>query len=141
MPIFSKETKVAILGAAHLKTESVDVPEWGDGVVVIVSEMSGVARDAYYAKHKADDKDAPISAVQADLLLATVVDDAGALVLDESDIAALRAQGSAALDRVADAAMRLNGMKPGAVEEAVKNSAAATSGDSGSASQPASENQ
>ncbi|MEM5325173.1 hypothetical protein VSR34_00995 [Paraburkholderia sp. JHI2823] len=140
MQIFSKETKAAILAAARLKTESVPVPEWGDGVVVIVTEMSGVARDAYYAKHKGE-KDVPISIVQADLLISTVVDESGTPVFDESDVETLRAQGSAALDRVADAAMRLNGMRPNAVEEAAKNSAAAPSGDSGSNSPATSESQ
>lgn len=130
MPILSKETKVAILGAIHLKTESVDVPEWGDGVTVIVSEMSGLARDAFYAKK--DGGKVPISQSQADLLLATVVDESGSLVLDESDIANLRAQGTAVMDRVVAVAVRLNGMQPAAVEDAAKNSAAAPSGDSGS---------
>ncbi|MFM0330654.1 hypothetical protein [Paraburkholderia strydomiana] len=130
MPILSKETKTAVLGAAHLKTETVDVPEWGDGVTVIVSEMSGLARDAFYAKREAGK--VPISESQASLLLATVVDESGALVLDESDIANLRAQGTAAIDRIANVAIRLNGMQPAAVEDAVKNSAAAPSGDSGS---------
>ncbi|PQV50971.1 hypothetical protein [Paraburkholderia sp. BL21I4N1] len=132
MPILSKETKAAILGAVHLKTESVDVPEWGDGVSVHVSEMSGLARDAFYAQRQAGK--VPISESQAGLLLATVVDESGALVLDESDIANLRAQGTAAIDRIAAVAIRLNGMQPTAVEDAVKNSAAAPSGDSGSSS-------
>ncbi|WOD19839.1 hypothetical protein [Paraburkholderia kirstenboschensis] len=130
MPILSKETKTAVLSAAHLKTETVDVPEWGDGVTVIVSEMSGLARDAFYAKREAGK--VPISESQASLLLATVVDESGALVLDESDVANLRAQGTAAIDRIANVAIRLNGMQPAAVEDAVKNSAAAPSGDSGS---------
>jgi hypothetical protein len=129
VPILSKDTKAAVLGAAHLKTESVDVPEWGDGVTVIVSEMSGLARDAFYAKREAGK--VPISESQASLLLATVVDESGALVLDESDIANLRAQGTAAIDRIANVAIRLNGMQQAAVEDAVKNSAAAPSGDSG----------
>jgi hypothetical protein len=132
VPILSKETKAAILGAIHLKTESVDVPEWGDGVTVIVSEMSGLARDAFYAKKEAGK--VPISESQADLLLATVVDESGALVLDGSDIANLRAQGTAVMDRIVAVAVRLNGMQPAAVEDAVKNSSAAPSGDSGSSS-------
>ncbi|MFP3564692.1 hypothetical protein [Paraburkholderia sp. SIMBA_030] len=132
MPILSKETKVAILGAAHLKTESVDVPEWGDGVSILVSEMSGLARDAFFAKKEGGK--VPISQSQADLLLATVVDETGALVLDESDVANLRAQGTAVLDRIAAVAVRINGMEPAAVETAVKNSEAAPSGDSGSSS-------
>lgn len=132
MPILSKETKTAILGAIHLKTESVDVPEWGDGVTLIVSEMSGHARDAFYAKKETGK--VSISQSQADLLLATVVDEAGALVLDESDVSSLQAQGSAVLDRIVAVAVRINGMQPAAVEEAVKNSEAAPSGDSGSSS-------
>jgi hypothetical protein len=139
VPILSKETKAAILGAAHLKTESVDVPEWGDGVTLRVSEMSGLARDAFYAKKEGGK--VSISQSQADLLLATVVDESGALVLDESDVAALQAQGSAVLDRIVAVAVRINGMQPAAVEDAVKNSEAAPSGDSGSNSASTSESQ
>lgn len=133
MPILSKANKIAILDGARLKTETVDVPEWGDGVTVIVSEMSGLARDALYAKKK-EGSEISISESQADLLLVTVVDDAGELVFDGADIAALRAQSSAAVNRIADVAMRLNGMTPKAVEDTAKNSAAAPSGDSGSSS-------
>ena len=137
MPILSKETKIAILGAAHLKTESVDVPEWGDGVSVLVSEMSGLARDAFYAKKEGGK--VSISQSQADLLLATVVDESRALVLDESDVAALQAQGSAVIDRIVAVAVRINGMQTAAVEAAAKNSEAAPSGDSGSSSASTSE--
>jgi len=133
VPILTKDTKAAILSAVHLKTESVDVPEWGDGVTVLVSEMSGLSRDVFYAKKEAVAKP-PISESQASLLLATVVDETGALVLDESDVASLRAQSSVAMDRIVAVAVKLNGMAPAAVEDAVKNSAAAPSGDSGSSS-------
>ncbi|MHA7342503.1 hypothetical protein [Burkholderia pseudomallei] len=132
MPILSKDNKGAILGAAHLKTESVDVPEWGDGVSVIVSEMSGLARDAFYAKKEAK-KDMPISESQAALLVATVVDESGAPVLDEADIESLRAQSTTALDRIVAVAVRINGLQANAADDAAKNSAAAPSGDSGSA--------
>lgn len=128
MPVLTKESKAAILAAAHLKTESVDVPEWGEGVTVLVSEMSGLARDAFFLKKEAGKR--PISESQADLLLATVVDESGALVLDESDVAGLQAQGAIAMDRIAAVAVRLNGMGPAAVEDAVKNFDAAPSGDS-----------
>lgn len=131
MPTLSKETKSAILGAARLKTETVAVPEWGDGVTVIVSELSGLARDAFHAR-KDMNKSVPISESQADLLIATIVDESGALVFDESDIAALRAQSIGAIDRLVAVAVRLNGMQANAVEEVVKNSEAAPSGVSGS---------
>ncbi|CAJ2880310.1 Uncharacterised protein [Burkholderia pseudomallei] len=132
MPILSKDNKGAILGAAHLKTESVDVPEWGEGVSVIVSEMSGLARDAFYAKKEAK-KDMPISESQAALLVATIVDESGAPVLDEADVESLRAQSTTALDRIVAVAVRINGLQANAADDAAKNSAAAPSGDSGSA--------
>lgn len=139
MSVLTKESKLAILSTAHLKTESVPVPEWGEGVTVLVSEMSGVARDAFFLKKGAGK--VPISESQADLLLATVVDESGELILDESDVAALRAQGAIAMDRIAAVAVRLNGMGPAAVEDAVKNSAAAPSGDLPSDSASTSESQ
>ncbi|WP_175837100.1 hypothetical protein [Burkholderia anthina] len=133
MPTFSKENKRAILDGTRLKTEPVDVPEFGEGVQMIVSEMSGLARDAFIS-NQAERLKAPLSEQQAELLLLTVVDDVGELVLDAGDIVALRAQSCFALDRVAGAAMRINGMQPKATEEAAKNSEAAPSGDSGSGS-------
>ena len=130
MTTFSRDTKAAILGTAKLKTETVDVPEWGDGVSVIVSEMSGLARDAFYVTQGG--QKLSVSEQQARLLLATVVDESGAAILDEADIPALRSQGAAVLDRLGAISMRLNGMGPAAVSDAVKNSEAAPSGDSGS---------
>ena len=131
MPTLSKETKGAILDGARLKTEIVEVPELGAGVQVIVCEMSGLSRDAFIAQ-QAQRKNAPLSEAQAELLVLTVVDERGELVFDAGDVAALRAQSFVALNRIADAAMILNGMKPNAVEDAAKNSGAAPSGDSGS---------
>lgn len=138
MPILSKEAKAAILGAVNLKTESVDVPEWGNGVTVLVSEMSGTARDAFYSAREGAAKQS-ISESQAKLLLATVVDESGAPVFDESDIDGLRAQSNVVLDRIAGVAMRLNSMAPAAVEEAAKNSAAGQKSDSGTGSASTSE--
>jgi hypothetical protein len=130
MNIFSRENKVAILGVSHLRTERVDVPEWG--VSVIVAEMSGLARDAFYAKKK--ERELSISESQADLLCATLIDETGAPVLDESDIARLQVQSSTVLDRLATVAVRINGLEPNAVDEAKKNSETIQPEDSGSAS-------
>ncbi|KOR22818.1 hypothetical protein [Burkholderia cenocepacia] len=138
MPTLSKETKHDILDSTRLKTERVPVPEFGEDMVVIVSEMSGLARDSFISNQDQRLK-APVSEQQAALLLLTVVDESGELVLSDGDIPALRAQSFSALDRIADAAMRLNGMQPKAVEEAAKNSVAAPSGDSGSGSASTSE--
>lgn len=39
-------TREQILGAQDIKSELVDVPEWGEGAQVRVGMMSGTARDA-----------------------------------------------------------------------------------------------
>lgn len=129
MTTLTRDTKSAIL-SGRLKTEVVEVPEWGEGVAVIVSEMSGAARDVFYAGQ--DGKTLTVSEQQARLLIATLVDESGALLLDETDIDHLRTQGAGILDRLGTVAMRVNGMQPKATEEAAKNSEAAQSGDSGS---------
>lgn len=132
MNILSRATKAAIFAVAHLKSECVDVPEWGEGVSVIVSEMSGLARDAFYAKK--DGTKVPISQSQADLLIATIVDESGVPVFDDTDVPMLRLLPSALLDRLATIAVRINGMGATAVEDAVKNSGAGQKSDSATGS-------
>lgn len=121
-------TREQILGADDLKSEVVDVPEWGGSVRV--SMMSGVARDAFQTSIQ--DSDKSISYFQNSLIVATVVGDDGAPLFAMSDLTALRAKSAAAVTRVANVAERLNGFGAKAVETAEKNSEAAPSGDSGS---------
>ncbi len=138
MPILSKESKNQILSGSHLKTEVVQVPEWGADVAVIVSEMSGLTRDLWRRGGESTSKK-EVSESFAELIAATVVDESGALVFDAGDIAQIRALGSDVLDRIAGVAIRINGLHASAVEEAAKNSAAAPSGVSGSSSPATSE--
>lgn len=129
-------SKAAILAAVDLKTEDVDVSEWGG--TVRVAMMSGKARDDFYAQQ--GDEKVAYSLFSARVLVATVVDEDGQPVFEEADIEALRAKSQAAMDRVLAVALRLNGLGPTALEEAEKNSDAAPSGDSGSDSPSPSEN-
>lgn len=117
-----------ILGAVDAKTEDFDVPEWGGSVRIAV--MSGDARDALQAS-LADNK--ATSFFEAALVVATVVDDSGAQIFTAADIPALRAKSAPVLTRVAEVAMRLNGIGAKAAEDAVKNSGATQSEDSGTA--------
>ncbi|KAI3591656.1 hypothetical protein D9X30_3481 [Cupriavidus sp. U2] len=128
MPILSKK---AILEAADLETKDVEVPEWGGSVRVAV--MSGRDRDEYYARQ--GEGKLPYSLFSASILVATVVDEDGKPLFTAEDIDPLRAKSQAAMDRVLAVALKINGLGPGAIEEAEKNSDAAPSGDSGSASQ------
>ncbi|URF02969.1 phage tail assembly chaperone [Cupriavidus campinensis] len=130
-------SKAAILAAADLKTEDVEVPEWGGSVRVAV--MSGLARDNWISRQ--GDGKVPYSVFTARVLVSTVVDEDGQPVFDEADIETLRGKNQAAMDRVLAVALRLNGLAATAVEEAEKNSDAAQSGDFGSGSPSPSESQ
>jgi hypothetical protein len=121
-------TREQILAADDLKSEEVDVPEWGGSVKVIV--MTGVARDSFQEQMAAGDKS--ISYFQNCLLVATLVDGDDAPLFAAADMDALRLKSAAVVTRVANVAERLNGFGAKVVEDAEKNSKAAPSGSSGS---------
>lgn len=121
-------TRKQILAADDLKSEDVNVPEWGGSVRVTV--MSGTARDAFQERMSISDKS--ISYFHNSLLVATAVGGDGAALFSVADMDALRAKSAAAVTRVATVAERLNGFGVKAVEIAEKNSEAAPSGASGS---------
>lgn len=123
-------SKAEILGAVDIRTEDVPVPEWGG--TVRVSLMSGLARDKLL--ERAGTGSIPVSQYQASILVATVVSEDGQALFDADDVELLRRKSKLALDRVFDAAMRLNALGDEAKDDAEKNSEAAQSGDSGSAS-------
>lgn len=111
-----------ILGALDLKSESVDVPEWGGQV--LVSVMSGAARDALM-----DTLATPQSSsrFQGVMIASTVVDEASKPVFSADDVEALTRKNPDVMARVVSVAMRLNGIGQKAVAEAEKNSDAAPS--------------
>ncbi|WP_213761976.1 hypothetical protein [Caballeronia sp. dw_19] len=121
-------TREQILAADDLKSEDVDVPEWGGSVRVIV--MTGAARDAF--QERMSDTDKSISYFHNNLLVATAVGEDGLPLFTGADMDALRTKSAAAVTRVATVAERLNGFGVKAVETAEKNSEAAPSGSSGS---------
>lgn len=105
-----------ILGADDLRSEVVEVPEWGGSVTV--RTMTGADADRLFELMSQPDgrkkfRDA--------LIVATVVDDAGVPMFTADHVSALRTKSATALKRVADAAMRLNGMASDSVEVAAGN--------------------
>lgn len=95
-----------ILAADDLRREVVPVPEWGGDV--IVSAMTGSARDAWEASIVTKDGKANLADIRAKLAAACIVDESGALLFTPADIPALSAKSSAALDRVVKMSQTLN---------------------------------
>lgn len=107
--------RAAILAADDLAKETVSVPEWGGEV--IISTMTGTARDAWEQSIAGDGKP-NIANIRARLLSFCAVDESGKRLFSEADVDALGAKSGAALDRCVRVAQRLNKI----TEEAVKES-------------------
>ena len=116
-------TKDEILEALDLKSQPVDVAEWGG--TVLVRSMTGADRDAFensMVTVDADGKRKPDMAnLRAKLVALTVVDEANNRLFEVSDVERLALKSAAALERVFDAAQKLNGMGAEQQGEAVKN--------------------
>ncbi|OYD65956.1 UNVERIFIED_ORG: hypothetical protein BDU10_8607 [Burkholderia sp. CF145] len=130
-------TKSDILAADDLKTETVDVPEWGGAVIVRM--MTGTQRDAYEASLMKRDGDGKYRVdtvnMRTKLLVHTVVDEAGRSLFDgDADVLELAGKSSAAIERLFTVAQRLNGLAADSVENAEKNSVSGPSDVSTSAS-------
>lgn len=116
-----------ILGASDIRREQVHVPEWD--ATVEVRGLTGTQR-AKLMKTGFDAKGAvDFEKLYPELLVASVFDpETQQPVFTEADRDSLNGKSGAALERVAQAAMRLSGLSPEAAEQAEKNSVAAPSG-------------
>jgi hypothetical protein len=129
-------SKAEIVAVQDIRTEIVEVPEWGGAVAV--REFTGAERDAFeqsMVKVGADGKrDVDMANMRARLCAVAIVDpDSGDPLFGAAEVAELTRKSGAALDRVFKAAQRINGMAADSVDVAEKNSGAALSGSSTSA--------
>lgn len=122
--------KLAILGIDDLKHEDVEVPAWGGSVRVRV--MTGTERDEFREYMATFADGVPVSTLSAALLVQTCIDESGARLFSMDEMEQLREKSAAALDALANVAMRLNGLGNAAVADAAKNSVSGQSDDSGS---------
>lgn len=118
-------SKAEILAASDLETVTVDVPEWGGAV--IIRAMSGLQRDLYETSlmQKQDDGTYKVNTenMRAKLVCFTAVDEAGTALFSGDELTLLAGKSAAVLERLFDAAQKINGLQQGAVEDAAKNSA------------------
>jgi hypothetical protein len=116
MSLLSKEQ---ILSTSDAKTVSLYIEEWGGDV--IISTMSGHARDQFEASLVGKNGGTNLQNIRAKLAAATIVDEQGNLMFTDKDVAALGKKSAAALDRVFSASQKLNRISDGDVEELAKN--------------------
>ena len=128
-------SKTAILAANDLKSEDIEVPEWGGAVRV--RSFTGRERDAFEAsmvRGEGRDRKVDLTNMRARLVGLTVIDETGQRLFTDEEVDLLGAKSGAALDRVFAVAQKLNGLSGADVEELSKNSSGVPSAVSTSAS-------
>src|SRR3954468_15256349 len=104
-------TREQILQTNDLPSETVAVPEWGDGAEVHVRTMSGTERDGFEQEIiEARKTGAELVNIRARLAVKTVCDSNGTRLFTDEDVEALGKKSGRVLDRIFDAAQRLNGI-------------------------------
>ena len=126
-------SKAEIVQVVDLKTQDVEVPEWGGAVRV--REFTAADRDAFeqsMVKIGADGKrEANMANMRAKLVSMSIVDaETGDLMFTADELELLGRKSAAALDRVFTVAQRLNGLGADDVADAEKNSASGPDGSS-----------
>lgn len=112
-------TRAAILAAEDLKSEIVDVAEWGGSVKVRM--LTGAERDAIGAELIGADGKPDMRTYRLRMVAACMVGDEGAPLFGQDEIADLGRKSAAALQRVYEVAERLNTINPQAIESAEGN--------------------
>ena len=103
-----------ILNAQDIKTEEVDVPEWGG--TVTVKAMDGLERDRFEMSIRDGTEN-----VRSKMAVMTIVDESGKPMFTAGDLDALGRKSGSALGRVFDVASRLAGFTKDEQEKLEKN--------------------
>jgi hypothetical protein len=115
--------KDLILNVNDIKTEEVEIPEWGGKV--LVKAMNGTERDSFEASIvKGTGKDAQVDMdnIRAKLVVRTIVGDDNKRLFNDSDAELLSKKCASALDKVFSVAQKLSGIGEQDLKDMVKNS-------------------
>ena len=136
-------TREAILATTALKTETVDVPEWGGSV--IVSELTGKEKDAWelsmIRRKGKRDFDMDLANARAKLVVRALRTADGQRLFADTDVEALGNLGAGPLSRLYEVAQRLSGLTDQDLEELAGNSGSGSADGSRSGSPATSERQ
>lgn len=112
-----------ILNCDDLKTEELEVPEWGG--TVVIKAMTGTERDAFEAtliNQTGKNQTMKMDNIRAKLVAKTVIDpETKELMFTTADIESLGKKSASALDRVFKVAQKLSKITEEDVEELAKN--------------------
>lgn len=109
-----------ILNAKDIKSEKVKIPEWD--VTVEVRGLTGKQRARLLQDAIGEDGKPDLERIYPELVILSTYDpETGEQVFQPADRDALIEKSGAALEKIAQVAMRLSGLQPDALKEAEKN--------------------
>ena len=115
--------KNAILAAADLKSQDIDVPEWGG--TVRVKTLSGIERERFLATVAATepgtDPNQRMGILIRHLLVTTLVGEDGLRLFSDDDVDTLGTKSAEVLQRLFIVAQTLNGLGAKAQDNITKN--------------------
>ena len=117
MAVLSKEQ---ILQADDLKTERVEVPEWGGEV--LLRELRGRERDAFEEGSMDKQRNISMSNMRARLVAISAIDEQGERLFTSKEAAQLGDKSATALNRLFEVCCRLSGITSDDVDQLEKNS-------------------
>lgn len=111
-------SREAILGAADIVTEAIEVKEWGGSV--LVRGLTGSERNDFEASlivGKGKDSKMNMKNATAKLCALSMVDNGGKRIFTQADVEALGAKAGSALSKVYAVASRLSGLSEDDMKE------------------------
>lgn len=125
--------RLALLGIADVEYDTVTVPEWGGAEIrvrgISAAERENLLKGSVTVEGKVKKFDPP--AMRVKIVALAVVDESGTRVFTDADVPALGKKSAAAIDRIADVALRLAGISDDEDDDSAGKDSPATS-DAGS---------
>lgn len=115
---FRRLTASEILEIDDVKSEDVEVPEWG--ALVTIKSLTGLERDkleAAMVQDRGGSRTVNFDNFRARLIAATAVDETGSLLFQPNQVKALGGKNAQALTRLFNVASRLSGYSESDVRE------------------------
>ena len=120
-----------ILSADDLESQTMTIPEWGGEVIIrTMTEADRSKIEASVIQQNGSNQSVNMERYKVKIVVASLVDEEGKRLFTQKNIDALRQKSARPINRIVNAAQKLNGISDDDVEELMGNSNETEDGDS-----------
>ena len=120
-----------ILSADDLESQTMTIPEWGGEVIIrTMTEAERSKIEASVIQQNGSNQSVNMERYKVKVVVASLVDEEGKRLFTQKNIDALRQKSARPINRIVNAAQKLNGISDDDVEELMGNSNETEDGDS-----------